>query len=193
MVDHNIHEDDDVIIENGEEVTEGELELEDEEELSAEKMKKLRDKLRTCEKEKQEHLDGWQRARADFLNYKRRTEEDMKRQGEQGVAKTVELLLPLLDSFALATKGKAWDEADTGFRAGFEMIRAQLDGIMKELGVEILDPTGHPFNPHDHEALSEVAVDDDSKDNTVVETIQPGYRMKDTVIRAARVIVGKAH
>jgi len=191
MVEKNVHSDDDIVPEEG--VSEGtdELELEVEEELSAAKMKQLREKLRACEKEKQEHLDGWQRARADFLNYKRRTEEDAKRQSELGTARTVESLLPLLDSFALATKGKTWDEADQNFKAGFQMIQSQLGSILRDMRVEAIDPLGATFNPHIHEAMAEVEVDDAAKVGTIIETIQPGYQIGDTVIRAARVVVGK--
>jgi len=175
------------------EVAEGQfsdLEIEAEESLSKDKLKDLRTKLAACEKEKQEHLDGWQRSRADFLNYKRRTEEESSQKAAQGVAKYVETLLPLLDSFALATKGTAWDTADANFKKGFEMIRSQLDSILKDLKVQTIDPKGAAFDPRYHEAIMEQPVESDAQYNTILETVQPGYQIGDTVIRAARVIVG---
>lgn len=167
------------------------VELEDEELQSKDKLRDLRTKLAACEKEKQEYQDGWQRARADFLNYKRRTEEESSQKAAQGVAKYVETLLPLLDSFALATKGTAWDNADANFKKGFEMIRSQLDTILKDLKVITIDPKGAAFDPRYHEAIMEQAVTNAAEHNTVIETVQPGYQIGDTVIRAARVIVGQ--
>lgn len=182
--------DEEIVLEEGAGTAPDDLEIEEEEALSDDKVKAVREKLRACEKEKQANLDGWQRARADFLNYKRRTEEDGKRIGEMGVAKYVESLLPLFDSFALAMQGTAWEEADTNFKYGFQMIRGQLDQILKELRVEIVDPKNAPFDPRYHEAISEVRVEEDSEHNVVLETIQPGYKIGDTTIRPARVVVG---
>jgi molecular chaperone GrpE len=182
---------DEMIFEDEAVPTSDDLELEESEGLGADKVKAIREKLRECEKMKQENLDGWQRARADFLNFKRRTEEDAKRQSEQGVAKYVETILPLFDSFALAMKGSAWDEADTNFKYGFEMIRSQLGSILKELRVETVDPMGAPFDPRYHEAISEAEVEDEALVQVVIETVQPGYKIGDTTIRPARVVVGK--
>ena len=167
------------------------VELADEEEISASKVKDLKAKLKSCEQEKRDNLDGWQRARADFLNYKRRTEEDWRRQKEQNAATTVESILPLYDSFALAMRGKAWDDADVNFKNGFVMIRSQLENILKELNVETVDPKGVPFDPRYHEAISNKETSDPAEHNTVIETIQPGYKIGATIIRPARVIVGQ--
>jgi molecular chaperone GrpE len=186
MVEKHNEQDEEIVVEEGGEAPD--LDIEDEETLSAESMKKLREKLRACEKEKQEHLDGWQRSRADFLNYKRRTEEETKRAAEIASARFVETLLPLLDSFALATQGTAWNDADPKFKSGFEMIQNQFTSILKDLKVERFEPTGEAFDPRYHEAISERA--DEGKSGMVVETIQPGYKIGDTILRAARVIVG---
>lgn len=189
MVENTNHSEDEFVPEEGAE--QEDFEVEDAEELSADKVKKIREKLRASEKEKQEHLDGWQRARADFLNYKRRVEEDAKRSAEVHTARVADKLLPLLDSFALATRGPAWDGADTNFKAGFEMIQTQLTGILKDLKIEVVDPNGEPFNPYAHEAISERVVSEESAVGTIIETVQPGYKIGDTVIRPARVVVGK--
>ncbi len=188
MVEKNVHSDDDIVIEGGSDTGTDDLELEDQEELSAAKMKQLRERLRACEKEKQEHLDGWQRSRADFLNYKRRIEEDAKRGADVASARFVESLLPLLDSFSLATQGSAWEDADPKFKSGFTMIQSQLASILKDLKVERFEPTGEPFDPRYHEAISER--NEEGKSGVIIETIQPGYKIGDTILRAARVVVG---
>lgn len=166
------------------------LELEDEEELSGTKLKALREKLKACEKEKRENLDGWQRARADFLNYKRRTDEETSRAKDINTARFVDTILPLIESFTLAMKGKAWDEADSNFKSGFQMIRAQLDQILREYNVTTINPLNAPFDPRYHEAIGNADVSDETKHNAVIETIQPGYSIGEIVIRPARVVVG---
>lgn len=180
--------DEEIIIEGGEEAGGDDLEIADEEELTGDKVKKLKERLKEAEKVGRENLDGWQRSRADFLNYKRRVEEDMKRFAEMGSGRFIETLLPLLDSFALATKGTAWDEADPKFKSGFEMIQNQLTGILKDLKVEQFDPKGEAFNPRYHEAISER--EEEGNAGKVIETVQPGYKIGDTIIRPARVVVG---
>lgn len=166
------------------------LELEDEEEISGTKLKALREKLKVCEKEKRENLDGWQRARADFLNYKRRIDEDTSRAKDITTARFIETILPLIESFSLAMKGKAWIEADANFKSGFQMIRSQLDQILREYGVATINPQDAPFDPRFHEAIGNADTSDETKHNTVIETIQPGYSIGEIVIRPARVIVG---
>lgn len=182
----------DVVADEHQEPHFSDVELEEEESQTKDKVKELRTKLAASEKEKQEHLDGWQRARADFLNYKRRAEDEASQKNAQGVAKYVETLLPLLDSFALATKGTAWDNADANFKRGFELIRSQLDTILKDLKVVAIDPKGAAFDPRYHEAMMEQPVTDAAEHNIILETVQPGYMIGDTVIKAARVIVGRS-
>lgn len=191
MEEKNKTFDDEMIFEETSETNSEDVEIEDEENLSGDKIKAMREKLRAAEKAKQENLDGWQRARADFLNYKRRTEEDAKRFGEYGTAKFVETLLPLFDSFTLAMQGTAWENADKNFKAGFQMIRSQLDQILRELKVETVDPKDSAFDPRYHEAISDVEVEEEKDENVVIETIQPGYMIGETTIRPARVVVGR--
>jgi molecular chaperone GrpE len=190
MEDKKVHkhrDTDDIVLEEG--GGDDDVELSDEEGYTGDKVKKLRLELRTCEQEKQEYLDGWQRARADFLNYKRRTEEDASRREEQNIGKYIENLIPLLDSFALATAGNSWENADKNFKQGFLMIQSQLDALLKDLRVEIIAPTDEPFDPVLHEAISETEVTKE-REGSVVTLIQPGYRRGTTIIRAARVVVG---
>jgi molecular chaperone GrpE len=187
---HN-NEEDEVITDSLDEEAEENLELEEEEVLSRDRLKKIRFELTACHKEKQEYLDGWQRARADFLNLKRRSEDDGVKFREQAVVRHVETLLPVLDSFALATASTEWEQADPKFKAGFTLIQSQLDAILKEYGVTKLSPHGALFDPTFHDAISEEAVEDTVDDGMVRRVVQPGYTLKETVIRPARVIVGR--
>jgi molecular chaperone GrpE len=106
-------------------------ELEDVEENSKLKIKKLQEKLKESEKEKMEHLENLQRAKAEFLNGKRRLEEERLRDKERAVTNQIEKLLPLCDSFHMAMSDtKAWDAIDETWRKGIENIYNQLQSLL---------------------------------------------------------------
>lgn len=171
--------------------TTDDVELEDEEASFGDKAKKLREKLAACEKEKMTYLEGWQRSKADFLNLKRRTEEEAANLKAFGTIKHIEKLLPLADSFEIAMSNKkAWEDIDPIWRTGIEQVRKELHQIFKSYGVEELVPEGEPFDPKYHEAISNVPVGDEKLHEHVVSVIQRGYKIGDVLIRPARVTVG---
>ena len=103
---------------------------------SIEKMKKLKDELKACQKEKQEYLDGWQRAKADFINA--RKEEDKNRLQLMQFAKEGMLheILPVVDSFDMAFRDKdAWARVDENWRKGVEYIHQQFVSILENNGL----------------------------------------------------------
>lgn len=172
-----------------------EADLADVEAHSKQKMKQLREKLAQCEKEKMEHLEGLQREKADFLNSKRRLEEERLRDRERSTITHIEKLLPLYDSFQMAMNNTdVWERVDEGWRKGIEGIRSQLLSILSSYDVSVVDPTGEPFNPQLHEAMGNQPVEDESQHDTIIAVIQPGFvRTKyseQELIRPARVIVG---
>ena len=154
-------------------------------------LKKWKEKLTICQKERQEYLDGWQRARADHLNYKQREEAQREQENERNTARFIEKLLPLCDSFdmALADIKKGGGDGEN-WRAGVEQIYNQLAAVLKSYTVEVLDPAGAPFDPHFHEAVSEIPVSDAGQDHTVLEVLQKGYTVGERLIRPAKVVVG---
>lgn len=172
------------------------IELEDAEEITGDKVKTLRAKLKEAELKTRELHEELQRNKADFLNARRRLEEERIRDRERAAITHVEKLLPLCDSFFLAMQDqKAIEESDPKWRRGIEGTYAQLRGIMDSYGITAHDPTGEEFDPNIHEALSMVPVTDESKGNRIITVIQQGYtkRRGDTIelIRPARVTVGE--
>lgn len=151
-------------------------------------LKKLREKLRTCEAEKKEYMDGWQRMRADFANA--RKEEDARR-GElikfasEGL---VEDILPVLDSFTMAFANReAWERVDANWRKGVEYIYTQLFSVLEARGLTEVGKIGEQIDPRNHIAIGTVSTDDAEKEHTVAEVVQKGYRLHSKVIRPARV------
>lgn len=190
MVDKkNQNNDEDVVLET-EDATPLESELVDVEELVAEKLKSSRDKLKACEEEKRTALEDLQRAKADFLNGRKRLEEQLMRDRIRITSAHIEELLPLADSFNMAISSPTWDTVEERWRKGVEGILMQLSGILKGYGVTTIETTGVPFNPALHEAVANVEVKTTEEIDTVVTILQKGYKQGDVVIRPAKVTVG---
>ncbi len=166
------------------------LQFESEEDLesTALALKKLREKLKTCEKEKKEYLDGWQRMRADFANVKK---DEETRRGEMikfAAEGLVDDLIPVLDSFAMAFGNKeAWEKVDANWRKGVEYIYAQMYSVLESRGLTEIGKVGEQVDPRTHVAIEEVLATKDEEIGTVSEVIQKGYRLHSKVIRPAKV------
>jgi len=154
-------------------------------------IKKLKEKLKTCQKERQEYLDGWQRAKADFVNARK---EEEKTRGEFVKFVKIDLLIQLLsvvDSFESAFSNKTWEKIDKGWRAGVEHIHSQLLGILKENGLVQVNPSGEAFDPTLHESVELVATTKKEESGKIIEVVQKGYTLNGKIIRPARVKVGE--
>lgn len=172
------------------------LELDEIEDNSNTKIKFLRDKLKSCEQEKILYLEQLQRAKAEFLNAKRRLEEEKQLAKERTVDSHINRILPLCDSFAMAMKDKAaWESIDKTWRTGIESIHTQLQSILKEYNVTEVNPLGEQFDPNLHDAVVSVPVSDEKQNHKVMEVLQLGYERAtmngSTLVRPARVTVGE--
>jgi molecular chaperone GrpE len=172
-----------------------ETELEDTEATTSNKLQTLKAKLKACETEKMENLEQVQRAKADFLNARKRLEEERLRDRERMIESHVEELIPLYDSFTMAMSNKvAWEAIDKNWRVGVEGIFAQLQGMFASYNVTIDVPVGKPFDPQKHDALKNEEVTDATQHDTILNVVQAGFIRKgstgDSIIRPARVIVG---
>lgn len=189
-------EDTDIEITNEKLDINDEVEVGEAEEQQTDTIKKLKAKLKEAEAEKRTALEDLQRAKADFLNARRRLEEDRLRDRERGVISHIEDLIPLCDSFEMAMSNKeTWEKIDAVWRKGVEGIYAQLGSILASNKVEAVSPLGEPFDPTKHEALSTALVAKAEENDTIVNVIQKGYVIKKNdgnteVIRPARVIIG---
>lgn len=151
----------------------------------------LKKKLKTCEEERMRHLEELQRTRADFLNSKRRLEEQLERDRERATDKILKELLTLYDSFDTAMADKeTWNQIDETWRAGVEAMYSKLLSILTAYHVSSINPLGSAFNPHEHEAVSNQEVSDKKDIDTVLAVLQKGFKRGDHIIRPARVVVG---
>lgn len=162
------------------------------EEHQGDTIKKLRGKLKDAEGKAQEYLNGWQREKADFINLRKRDDEAKHEFLKFAKAEIVSDILPVLDSYELATSNKAsWESAPAEWRKGIESIFSQLQNTLENHGIEKIYPLGETFDPKIHEAVSMTPVTDKEKDHTVVQVLQTGYRLGGKVLRPAKVIVGQ--
>src|SRR3990172_5219675 len=100
------------------------------------KIRKVKEELERVKKERQEYLDGWQRAKADAVNSKRETEARATRSGEMLREELVHDIIPALDSFDMAAGSEAWAEVSDGWKSGMERVRDQLLDALRQHGVE---------------------------------------------------------
>ena len=177
-------------------VSSDDIDLEDAEMQAGDKIKKLRDKLKKCEADKLTNLEELQRAKADFLNARKRMEEDRIKDKKRTSVHFIEELLPLCDSFHMAMNNKdVWNKVDEVWRKGVESIFTQLQGVLQSHKVKTINPVGEEFDPNLHDAMGNVPVDKETEHHKIITVIQPGYTMEESgtveVIRPARVMVGE--
>jgi molecular chaperone GrpE len=141
--------------------------------------------------ERDKYLELAQRTQADFENYRKRAAKEAAAAGSRAKAGLVRELLPVLDNLerALQLAGNGGGNGDA-FVEGVRLVHADLIGVLQRSGVESFDPSGEPFDPTLHEALS-TRPEDGAHPGTVVEVVEKGYRLNDTILRPARVVVSQ--
>ncbi len=142
--------------------------------------------------EKQQYLDGWQRAKADFANYQKRVGEEKKELIKFANEDLINELIPALDSFDMAMGNKeAWEKVDKNWRVGVEYIYTQLLNALSTAGVAQDNPFGKDYNPSTEEATELIETDKKEDDGKVLQVIQKGYMLNGKAIRPAKVKVGE--
>ena len=176
-----------------EEVNEANDIVSEEDESVPKLIAKLRDKLKVCENEKQEYFDKWHRERADFINYKKRNEEENRQFLKFANERLVEEIIPVLESFEMAfANKKTWESLPEVWRKGIEYIHSQLLNVLKSKGLEELNPSkGEKFNPSIHIAEVTEPTFDKNEDGGIIRVIKKGYGLNGKIIMAPKVIVAE--
>jgi molecular chaperone GrpE len=174
-------------------------------EQAAERVDEDLDELTKTKRERDEYLELAQRARADFENYRKRAAGEAEQALARGRAGLAAELIPSLDNLERALKAAgvdptAEDSADDApseevsahqaLARGVALVYRDLVAALKRAGVEAYDPTGEPFDPSWHEALSTRSADGVDP-GVVLETLEKGYRLDGQVLRPARVVVSE--
>lgn len=183
-------EKDDVVIEPEVEAEGGDPERSEGEEEKAEtKIAKMREELAVCRKEKQEYMDGWQRAKADYVNALKRFGADFAMSEFRGKVQAVETLLPAFDALERAKEHLPTGRQAEGMPEGFLAIAKQLESAFAALGLEEVGKVGEKFNPAYHEALGQDTAESLETDNALTVVLEKGWRVGEVVIRPAKVRV----
>ena len=146
----------------------------------------LRAMLQDEREKAQSFYANWQRAAADFQNYKRRIEEERSEAARFANAALIINLLPLADDMDRALQNVDTHIAGLTWVDGIRIINRKLQMLLEMSGVQEIDADGRPFDPSQHEAVSQGP----GEENKVIAVVQKGYKLGDRVIRPAMVVVG---
>jgi molecular chaperone GrpE len=148
----------------------------------------LEAKLTAALAEAEKLRDEWLRAKAETENVRRRGQEDVARAHRFGLEAFAGALLAVKDSLdaALVVESTSIES----FKEGVELTARQLDSVFEKFAIKQIDPLGEKFDPHFHQAISQV--DADAEPNTVVSVLQKGYLLNDRVLRPALVTVSRS-
>jgi molecular chaperone GrpE len=136
--------------------------------------------------ERDEYLALAQRAQADFENYRKRAAKEAAAAGDRAKGGLVRELLPVVDNLERALESA--DESEQHLAKGVRLVHSELVAVLQRNGIEPFDPTGEPFDPEVHEALSTQPADG-AGPGMVVGVMEKGYKLNGTVLRPARVVV----
>jgi molecular chaperone GrpE len=137
--------------------------------------------------ERDQYLDALQRLKAEFDNYRKRVDRDREAQQLAGVRELCSELLPVVDNLERALASSAGADTDQ-IVVGVEMVRGQLARLLGGRGVEEIAAHDQQFDPNVHEAVAQHP-SPDHEEGTVVHVLEKGYRIGETVIRTAKVVV----
>jgi len=148
--------------------------------------------LEKIKKERDEYLDGWRRAKADFLNYKKDEDERLRLVAECAREELMKKILLILDNLSRAEKEVAEEQKEDKLVKGFLQIASQWREFLKSEGIEEIETVGRPFNPELHEAVEEVDPSaGGEKSGMVAEEVEKGYIIRGRLLRPAKVKVVK--
>lgn len=156
------------------------------EQLQAE-IETLQKQLEETQAKAAENMDGWQRAQAEFINYKNRIQRDRELDYLAMKGDILKKILPVLDDLE---RSLAHRPDDSPWVNGMELIARKFQNILEAEGVKRIEAKGQPFDPNFHEAISSEP-HDEVESGYVIEVVQNGYMLGERVIRPAMVRVAQ--
>ena len=141
--------------------------------------------------ERNEYRDLSQKLKAEFDNYRKKTDGERQRQSERATVQLITEILPVLDDFERALKTATNNEQSDAFRIGIEQIYRKLTDILKKRGVTPIESVGKTFDPNFHEAVAHEE-SDVHHDGEIIDELRRGYMLGSVLLRASMVRVAKA-
>ena len=159
-----------------------------EEDIEAEEVEALRRQLEESQSKADEYLEGWQRALAEFANYKKRVEKEQAQAYQIAAGSVLRRYLVVVDDLERALKNCPQEGEGAAWAEGIELIYRKLLGILEAEGVTQMDPQGEIFDPNFHEAVISEA-SDQFESGRIIEVLQKGYLQGERILRPALVRV----
>ena len=155
-----------------------------------ERLEALKAEVEELDREKGQFREALQRSQADFVNYKRRTEEEREEQQKYSSSRLILKLLPVLDDFNLALEHTPEAEAEASWLEGIKLIHRKLASFLESEQVTRIEAEGREFDPLEHEALA-YQESNDHQDGQILSVVRDGYMLHGKVIRPALVILAR--
>jgi molecular chaperone GrpE len=146
----------------------------------------LKQAVAEAQQKAEEYLANWQRAQADFINYKRRTEQERQDFNRFANANLILSLLPVLDDLDRALEATPTKSSKHSWIEGVRLVDHKFRATLEAQGLTPIKALGEPFDPNYHEALRQ----DKGEEGIVVAEFQKGYMLHDRLLRPAKVVVG---
>ena len=182
--DSDLHgEDQDEVLE-GEVVSDLDASMNDDSIPVEEKLELIRAALEASEAKASEYLDGWQRAIAEFTNYRKRQERERDLNRFETVGRVAKRYLPIVDDLERALNERPTQGEGATWSGGIELIYRKLMNILDAEGVTIIEAQNQMFDPNLHEAVIQTE-SDEYESGQIIEVLQTGYKMGDRVLRPA--------
>jgi molecular chaperone GrpE len=162
----------------------------DKQDSTKNKIKKLESELEKIKKQNEEHLNGWRRAKADYLNLKKETEKKSKELIEFANAGLIIQILPIYEHFKTAWDHIPKEDQKKDWVIGIGHIKKQLEDFLKNLGLEPIKTIGEKFDHNLHEAVGHEKAEG-KEDDIIIKEVKGGFKLYDKVLEPAKVIVVK--
>jgi len=146
--------------------------------------------LEATKKQCEEYLNGWKRAKADLINYKKEESEHLADIAKYTRQNYVYSLLPLVDNLNLTVGQMPQELLENSHVKGLLMVKLQLEDFLKAQGVEAIKSVGEKFDPNIHEVIQAVEAEG-QESGMVVEEVRTGYKIDGNLLRPAKVKVAK--
>jgi molecular chaperone GrpE len=135
-----------------------------------------------------EYLDGWQRSRAEFANYKKRVEREQAQMYQNSAASVIKRFLEIVDDLERALNNRPQEGDGAAWAAGVDLIARKLAAMLEAEGVTAIEAEGQFFDPTLHEAITREE-NSGLESGQIIAVIKQGYRLGERVIRPAQVRV----
>lgn len=153
-------------------------------------IKDLMQELKDCQTKADEYLEGWQRARADFANYKRRIDREQSQVYQNAAGSIFKRYIEIIDDLERALKNRPQEGEGASWAEGIELIYRKFLSILESEGVTQQQAQGCDFDPNLHEAISSEP-HKDFESGQIIEVIKNGYMLGERVLRPALVRVAQ--